>query len=50
MDGGNLRRGFYSAAKKASLKDLRFHDLRHTFATRLAQAGVDLYTIQKLGR
>ncbi len=25
-----------------------FHDLRHTFASRLAQAGVDPYTIQKL--
>ncbi len=26
----------------------RWHDLRHTFATRLAQAGVDLYKISKL--
>ncbi|HNG51824.1 MAG TPA: tyrosine-type recombinase/integrase, partial [Nitrospira sp.] len=25
-----------------------FHDLRHTFATRLAQAGVDLYKVQRL--
>ena len=46
----NLLRGFYSAAEKAGIENLRFHDLRHTFATRLAQAGVDLYTIQKLGR
>lgn len=45
-----MRRAFYSAAKKAKVKKLRFHDLRHTFATRLVQAGVDLYTVQKLGR
>ncbi|MFH1758104.1 MAG: tyrosine-type recombinase/integrase [Pseudomonadota bacterium] len=47
---GSSRGGFYSAAKKAGLKHLRFHDLRHTFATRLVQAGVDIYTVQKLGR
>ncbi len=34
--------------RKAGIKDFRFHDLRHTFATRLAQAGVDLYKISKL--
>lgn len=28
----------------------RFHDLRHMCATRLIQAGVDVYTVQKLGR
>ena len=46
----NLERAFYSALKKSGIERLRFHDLRHTFATRLAQAGVDLYTVQKLGR
>lgn len=46
----NLLRAFYSSCDKAKIQNLRFHDLRHTFATRLVQAGVDLYTVQKLGR
>ncbi len=32
------------------MNDFRFHDLRHTFATRLVQAGVDLYAVEMLGR
>jgi integrase len=39
---------FIFARGKAGLEDFHFHDLRHTFATRLAQRGVDLYTISKL--
>jgi site-specific recombinase XerD len=27
---------------------LRFHDLRHTFATRLVHAGVDIITLKDL--
>ena len=46
----NLLRAFYPAMRKAGITRLRFHDLRHTFATRLIQAGVDVYTLQKLGR
>ncbi|HXN07455.1 MAG TPA: tyrosine-type recombinase/integrase [Nitrospiria bacterium] len=30
--------------------DFHFHDLRHTFATRLIQGGIDLYKLQRLGR
>jgi integrase len=41
-------RAFYSAREKAGLRDVRFHDLRHTFATRLVQAGVDLYVVKEL--
>ncbi|MEW6054053.1 MAG: site-specific integrase [Nitrospirota bacterium] len=43
-----LVRAFTKAAKDSGLQDFHFHDLRHTFATRLAQAGVDLYKIAKL--
>jgi integrase len=50
IDDGNLRRSFYASAEKAKIGHFRFHDLRHTFATRLVQAGVDIYTVQKLGR
>jgi integrase len=48
LDGPNLRRAFRSILKKAGLVDFHFHDLRHTFATRMVQAGVDLYKVQRL--
>jgi integrase len=48
IDARNLTRAFYSALEKAEITNFRFHDLRHTFATRLAQAGVDLYKVQRL--
>lgn len=48
IDDRNLTRAFYTARAHAQLADFRFHDLRHTFATRLVQAGVDLYKVQRL--
>jgi integrase len=48
IDARNLTRAFYSALEKAEITNFCFHDLRHTFATRLAQAGVDLYKVQRL--
>jgi integrase len=44
----NLMRAFYNARDRAKIANFKFHDLRHTFATRLAQSGIDLYMISKL--
>jgi len=48
INARNLLRAYYTARKKAKLEDVRFHDLRHTFATRLVQSGIDLYVVKEL--
>jgi integrase len=45
---GDIKTGWWNAIKKAGLVGLRFHDLRHTFATRLVMAGVDIVTVAEL--
>ena len=35
LDGSALRRRYDRALKRAGLRPLRFHDLRHTFGTRM---------------
>jgi integrase len=35
--------------KRAGIEDFRWHDLRHTWASRMAQAGVPTQALQKLG-
>ena len=44
----DLKKGFKKAVQLAGIPHIRFHDLRHSFATRLIRAGVDIITVQKL--
>ncbi len=45
---GNWRKAYEQALKRTGIKDFRFHDLRHTFASYLVMAGVDIRTVQVL--
>ena len=38
---------FKSSLNRAGVREIRFHDLRHTFGTRMAGAGVPLRTLQE---
>lgn len=42
-----FKRAWGSALKKAGISNLRFHDLRHEFASQLVMAGVDIKTVQE---
>jgi integrase len=44
----DVKTGFAKAREEAEIEGLRFHDLRHTFATRLADSAVDPFTIAEL--
>ncbi len=39
---------FRRACQSAEIKNLRFHDLRHDFASNLVQAGVDIHVVKEL--
>lgn len=50
LDAANVRRSFSLSLKKAGLRQMRFHDLRHTFASWLIAAGESLpYVRDQLG-
>jgi len=44
----SIMRTWTNALKTSGIAHCRFHDLRHTFASRLVMAGVDLVTIKEL--
>jgi integrase len=44
----DIKTGFRAACRRAKLEDVRFHDLRHTFATCLRDAHVDMHMIGEL--
>ena len=45
---GDVKTGWWTVLRKARIENFRFHDLRHTFGSRLGMAGVDIRTIQEL--
>jgi len=44
----DVKKSFTTACREAGITNFTFHDLRHTFGTRLADAGVDVVTIKEL--
>jgi site-specific recombinase XerD len=49
LDAQNfVNRVFTPALRRAKIGNFHWHDLRHTFASRLVMAGVDLRTVQEL--
>jgi integrase len=47
LDPSRVRKRFQAAARRAGLRPIRFHDLRHTFGTRMAAAGAPIRAVQE---
>jgi integrase len=48
IDGHNFLRAWERGLKRANVRYRKFHNVRHTYATRLFEAGVDLVTVSRL--
>jgi integrase len=48
LDPSNLRRAFHSVLEDAELKKIRYHDMRHTYASNLLKAGRGLDEVMRL--
>lgn len=44
----SLKQAFNGALRRAGIKGLRFHDLRHTTATRMIEAGASIIAVSKI--
>lgn len=44
----DLKKSFHTVIEKAKIKNFRFHDLRHTVATRLVEKNIDLFVVQDI--
>jgi integrase len=47
IDRSRLLKRYKQALKRAGVRDVRFHDLRHTFGTHMAAHGVPMRTLQE---
>jgi integrase len=47
LDHSDLVKRFKRALSRARVREVRFHDLRHTFGTRMAASGVPMRTLQE---
>jgi len=47
IERSRLSHRFQTVCKELGIKDFRFHDIRHTFASQLVMAGVNIFKVSK---